>query len=217
MIQKKRIAIAEDHTILREGLCALFNSYPEYEVICEAEDGLNAVQLVLEKKPDILLLDLTMPKAGGLEVIKQIKKQKIKTKIIILTVHREDEYIFACFEAGADAYIQKAASHTELVLAIKSVLQGKRYLSPEISTQIIQGYLAGKKDLLESNSWNVLTAREREILKLVAEGYRNKEIAKLLYLSVKTVEKHRANLMKKLDLHNASALTTYAAQQGLIP
>jgi DNA-binding NarL/FixJ family response regulator len=131
-------------------------------------------------------------------------------------VHKTEEYILAALKAGADGYVLKDATHDELIMAVKNVLSGKRYISPGISEKVIEGYLDGKKVIKTHTSWDTLTQREREILKLIAEGYRNKEIAEYLCISVKTVEKHRANLMEKLDLHNVQALTTFALERGLI-
>jgi len=211
-----RIAIAEDHTILREGLRALLSSQPDFEVVGEAEDGRDAIRCVVTEKPDVILLDLSMPRMSGLEAIKEIKRQRPETKIVVLTVHKTEEYILATLEAGADGYVLKDATHSELVLAIMNALQGKRYLSPGISEKVIGGYLEGKKALKTQSTWDTLTQREREILKLIAEGNKNKEIADYLYISLKTVEKHRTNLMKKLDLHNVASLTAFAIEKGLI-
>ena len=211
-----RIAIAEDHTILREGLRALLSAEPQFEVVGEAEDGRAAIRLCEDLKPDLVLMDLSMPRMNGFEAIKEIKRQSPDVKIIALTVHKTDEYILATLQAGADGYVLKDATHSELVMAIKNVLRGKRYLSPGISEKVIEGYLEGKETLRTRSAWDTLTRREREILKLIAEGYKNKEVADYLYISLKTVEKHRANLMKKLDLHNAAELTAFAVDKGLV-
>ena len=198
-----RIVIAEDHTILREGLQALLSADSQFDVVGEAEDGLSAVRCCENLVPDLVLMDLSMPRMHGFDAIKEIKKQSSDIKIIALTVHKTDEYILATLQAGADGYVLKDATRSELVMAIKSVLMGKRYLSPGVSEKVIEGYLEGKETLKAKSAWDTLTRREREILKLIAEGYKNKEVADYLYISPKTVEKHRANLMKKLDLHNA--------------
>ncbi|MGD8776762.1 MAG: response regulator transcription factor, partial [Syntrophobacterales bacterium] len=139
-----------------------------------------------------------------------------ETRILALTVHKTEEFILEVLQAGADGYLLKDASSVELMMAIRSILGGKRYISPSVSQMVIEGYLDGKKGFESGSPWDTLTKREREILKLIAEGHKNKEIADYLYISVKTVEKHRANLMKKLDLHSASALTAYAMERGLI-
>ena len=216
MNQKYRIVIAEDHTILREGLRALLSSRPEFEIVGEAEDGRAAVQCIERLKPTLALMDLSMPRMNGMDAIREIKKRCPETKILVLTVHKTEEYILATFKAGADGYALKDSTHTELVIAIKSVLMGKPYLSPGISEKVIEGYLEGRRTLKTRTAYETLTHREREILKLIAEGYKNKEIADYLCISVKTVEKHRANLMDKLSLHNVQALTTFAIEKGLV-
>lgn len=213
---KYRIVIAEDHTILREGLRALLSSNPDFEIVGEVEDGLSAIQCVQKLIPDVVLMDLSMPRMHGMEAIREIKRRIPRTKVLVLTVHRAEEYIVAAFEAGAHGYVLKDASHAELVTAIRTVISGKPYLSPSVSEKVIAGYLEVKKNRKPDSSWGSLTQREREVLKLIAEGYKNKDIADLLCISAKTVEKHRANLMQKLDLHNVSALTAFAMERGLI-
>jgi len=214
--EKYRIVIAEDYTILRAGLRALLSSRPEFEIVGEAEDGRVAVQCVERLKPALVLMDLSMPRMNGMDAIREIKKRSPGTKVLVLTVHKAEEYILATFRAGADGYALKDSTHTELVIAIKSVLAGKPYLSPGISEKVIEGFLEGKRTLKTRTAYDSLTHREREILKLIAEGYKNKEIADSLCISVKTVEKHRANLMEKLGLHNVQALTTFAIEKGLV-
>jgi DNA-binding NarL/FixJ family response regulator len=216
MNPKKRIVIAEDHTILREGLRALLSAKPDYEIVGEAEDGNAAIHCVEKLKPNLVLMDLSMPRMNGMDAIKEIKKRSPETKVLVLTVHKTDEYIMATFQAGADGYVLKDSTHAELELAIQNVLSGKHFISPGISDKLIGGYLQGKKTLKITTPWETLTQRERGILKLIAEGYKNKEIADYLCISVKTVEKHRANLMQKLDLHNISDLTAFAIEKGLI-
>jgi two-component system response regulator NreC len=213
---RRRIVIAEDYTILREGLRSLLSSHPEFEVVGEAEDGQEAIRSVDRLKPDLALMDLSMPRMNGMDAIKEIKKRSPQTKVLVLTVHKTEEYIHAALQAGADGYILKDSTHAELGLAIKNILEGKRYISPGISESLIEGYLEGRKKAKPSTTWDTVTQREREILKLIAEGYKNKAIAEYLCISVKTVEKHRANLMKKLDLHNIQSLTALAMEKGLI-
>jgi DNA-binding NarL/FixJ family response regulator len=194
----------------------LLTSTDDFEVVAEAEDGLNALRLVEKYKPDLLLLDLSMPRMSGMSVIRDTKIQVPGTKILILTVHESEEYILEVFNSGADGYCLKDASRSELIMAIKRVLSGNRYISPGISQKVLEGYLKDKETLKPSSSWASLTKREREILKLVGEGYKNKEIADYLCVSAKTVEKHRSNIMRKLDLHTASALTAYAIERGMV-
>ena len=216
MPEKKRIVIAEDHTILREGLRMLLSSNPDFEVVGEAQDGLEAIRQVESLKPDLILMDLSMPRMNGVGAIQEIKKLNPTTKILVLTVHKTEEHILTALKTGAEGYILKDATHGELMLAMNNIFSGKSYLSPGISEKVIEGYLEGRKSVKSSTSWDTLTQREREILKMIAEGYRNKDIADYLCISAKTVEKHRANLMKKLDLHSASSLTSFAMEKGLI-
>ena len=216
MTEPYRIIIAEDHTILREGLRALLSADPRFEVVAEAADGRAAIERCEGLTPDLLLIDLSMPRMNGLEAIREIKKRNSDIKVIALTVHKTEEYILAALQAGADGYVLKDATHSELAMAIDHVLMGKCYLSPGVSEKVIEGYLEGRKALKSKTAWDTLTAREREILKLIAEGYKNKGIADDLCISLKTVEKHRANLMKKLHLHSVAELTAYAMQKGLV-
>jgi DNA-binding NarL/FixJ family response regulator len=216
MKKKHTIVIADDHTLFREGLRALLSAHEDLDVLGEAENGREALRAVAKHKPDLLLMDLSMPKMGGLEAIRELKGQEPGTKILVLTIHGTEEFVLEALHAGASGYILKDATHDELVLAIRSVLREKRYLSPDVSAKVIEGYIDGRKAVKSTSSWDSLTLREREILKLIAEGRRNKEIADILFLSAKTVAKHRANLMSKLDLHSASALTAYAMERGLL-
>jgi DNA-binding NarL/FixJ family response regulator len=214
--ERQRIVIAEDYTILREGLRALISSNPDYEVVGEAGDGHEAIQRVEKLKPHLVLMDLSMPRMNGMDAIREIRKRVPETKIVVLTIHKTEEYILATLKAGANGYVLKDATHDELMMAVANVLSGKRYISPGISEKVIEGYLEGRKGIKSHTSWDTVTHREREILKLIAEGYRNKGIAEYLCISVKTVEKHRANLMEKLDLHNVQALTAFAIEKGLV-
>lgn len=214
--KKSRIVIAEDHTILREGLKALLASDPRLEIAGEAADGMEAIRKVQELKPDLILLDLTMPRMNGIEAIRELKRESPDTRVLVLTVHKTEEYVLASLRAGADGYTLKDSTHAELSAAITAVLGGHNYLSPQISGKVISGYLDGKKRIKAKSSLESLTMREREILKLIAEDYKNREIADCLCISLKTVEKHRDNLMKKLDLHSAAALTAFAIEHGLV-
>jgi two-component system response regulator NreC len=213
---KKRVVLAEDHTILREGLRALLSSSAEFEIVGEAADGRVAIERVAALKPDLVLMDLSMPKMSGLDAIREIKRQLPETKVVALTVHKTEEYVSAALQAGADGYVLKDTTHSELLIALRNVLTGKRFLSPGISETVINGYLEGKKAQAPQSPWDTLTNREREILKLIAEGYKNREIADYLCISVKTVETHRTSLMRKLDLHSVSALTAYAVEKGMV-
>ncbi|MCU0613967.1 MAG: response regulator transcription factor [Desulfobacterales bacterium] len=216
MANTKNIVLAEDHRLLREGVRALLHSRRDFQVVCEAENGIEAIRCVEKHAPDLILLDLSMPKMSGLSVIKEIKSRFPEVKILTLTIHESDQYVLEAFQSGADGYCLKDASKDELLIAIESVLNGKTYISPGISEGVMVGYLEGKKTLKTSTTWDNITQREKDVLKLIGEGYRNKEIADFLNISVKTVEKHRANIMKKTDLHNVSALTAYAIEKKLV-
>jgi DNA-binding NarL/FixJ family response regulator len=216
MAKRHRIVIAEDHKILREGLKALVKSSDELEVLAEAGDGLEAIRAVEKYHPDLLLLDLSMPRMSGISVIKDIKGRFPETKILALTIHESEDYILESFHSGLDGYCLKDASSSELLMAISRVLEGKTYLSPGISEKVLVGFLEEKKTLKTGTSWDTVTQREREVLKLVGEGYKNKEIADYLCISVKTVEKHRSNIMRKLDVHTSSGLTAIAIDKGLV-
>jgi DNA-binding NarL/FixJ family response regulator len=214
--KKARVLIVEDHRLFREGLKSLLADKTDFEVVGEAGDGLEAIRKIKRRQPNLLLLDLSMPKMNGISVMREIKGQFPEIKILALTIHESDQYVLEAFEAGSDGYCLKDAGRNELMVAIDSVLLGKRYISPSISDNVLEGYLTGRKKLKSKTSWDTITPREREVLKLLGEGYQNKEISDMLHISVKTVEKHRANIMNKLDLHNAAALTAYAIEHGLV-
>jgi len=216
MSLKRRIVIAEDQTIVREGLRSLLESEENIEVIAEARDGLETIKCVEQYSPDLVLLDLAMPKMSGLSALKDIKERFEHTKILVLTFHTSEEYILEAFENGADGYCLKNDTHKELLTAINSLLAGKSYISPTISGKVLEGYIEGRKKLKKETSWEILTKREKEVLKLVGEGYSSVEIGKILNISSKTADKHRANIMNKLNLHSASALTAYAIERGLV-
>ncbi len=216
MNEKLRVLIVEDHPIFREGLRALLSSTLELDVVGEAGDGVEAVRMVEELAPALVLMDLSLPRMNGVEAIERIKERIPDVKILALTVHMDEEYILAAFQAGADGYVLKDATRAELVTAIETVISGKNYLSPGISEKVIKGFIKGVKTQKVEPVDTGLTQREVEVLKLVAEGYTNKMIADRLFISVKTVERHRANVMAKLDLHTPQALTAYAFEKGLI-
>jgi DNA-binding NarL/FixJ family response regulator len=214
MARPGRILIIEDHTLLRAGLRALLTQGEEFEIIGEFDNGRDAVRAVGALAPDLILMDLSMPGIDGIEAITEIRQRHPAIRILVLTIHRAEEYVHASLRAGANGYVLKDASHDELRVAIRSVLDGKTYLSPDVSSCVVTGYL-GKDREGASSPWSILTHREREVLKLVAEGHSNRGIAEFLCLSVKTVEKHRSNVMRKLDLHNAAKLTAYAIERGI--
>jgi DNA-binding NarL/FixJ family response regulator len=217
MSKKKRVYIVDDHTLLRAGLRALLSQDPDVDVVGESDNGHDAIREIANLGPDLVLMDISMRGMNGIETIVDIKRRNPDARVLVLTIHKADEYILASLRAGADGYMLKEATHDELRVAMRSILNGKTYLSPDISGKVIHGYLGtGKAENVGSSPWDTLTHREREVLKLIAEGHPNKYISDYFCLSIKTVEKHRSNLMKKLDLHNASMLTSYAIEKGLV-
>jgi DNA-binding NarL/FixJ family response regulator len=213
---KVRIAIAESQTIVRNGLRCMLTSTDNLEVVGEAEDGIDAIRCVEALQPDLLLTELELPKMNGIAAIKEIKRRSPERKILVLTSHKSDEDVLEALRAGADGYCLKDATQAELAQAIKTVLAGNRYLSPGIPSELLEIERGRKRTLVPGSSWDKVTNREKEVLKLIGEGHTNKAIADCLRISVKTVEKHRDNLRKKLDLHSTSALTAYAIEKGLV-
>jgi two-component system, NarL family, response regulator NreC len=216
IMEKIRIVIAEDSKLLREGLCLMIKSDDTLEVVAEAADGFEAIAQCVEHTPDMAMLDLSMPKMDGLSAIKEIKRQIPGIKILALTIHDSEDFILECFKCGVQGYCLKDTSQDELLKAIHLVSSGKTFISPSIAGKVMEGYLEGKKHLKERSAWDTLTQREKEILKLVAEGYTSKEIAGMLCNSPKTIERHRANIMGKLSVNNVSQLTAIAIEKGMV-
>jgi DNA-binding NarL/FixJ family response regulator len=210
-----RILIADDHTILRAGIRSLLDMVPDFQVVGEVDNGKDAIYQAGLLKPDLLLSDLSMPKTNGTEAIQRIKSRYPDIKILVLTVHKTEEYIHAALKAGADGYVLKDDTSDELINAINNIMADKTYLSPSICSEVVMGFLSVPNKERITTSIDLLTTREREVMKLIAEGYRNKDIAEYLSISLKTVEKHRSNMMKKLDLHSASSITSYAIKNGM--
>ncbi len=215
MNKKYRIMIVEDHTLLREGLSTMIASDPQIEIVGGADNGLDAVRQAVALKPDLILMDINMPVMNGTEALIDIKKRDPSIKIMMLTAHKAEEYIRDCLQSGADGYVLKHSTRDELMSAIHIVLNGRTYLSQVVSEQIVSGY-KGTANPRAQSTWQSLSTREREVLKLVAEGNTNKMISSLICVSIKTVEKHRSNLMKKLNMHNSAALTAFAIEKGLL-
>ncbi len=213
---KSRMLIAEDHNLLRQGLRSLISTLPDFEVVGECKDGKDAVRLATSLAPALILMDLSMPGLNGIEATAQIKRRQPEIKVIALTSYKTDEYVREALRAGVDGYILKDASYDELVMALRSVVSGKKFLSPDVSGHLVDNYLNGSRPESKGAAWDKLTARERSILKLIAEGRTNRATAEFLNVSPKTVEKHRANLMRKLGLRNVSELTLVALESGLI-
>ena len=212
-----RILLADDHAILREGIRALLEDQHDMEVVGEAADGRQAVGLTRELNPDIVVMDIGMPLLNGLEATRQIKHDCPQVSVLVLTMHDNEEYVSQILAAGASGYVLKRAASSELVMAIRAVAAGQSYLSPALTKLLIESYI-GRKPAAPAvvDSFDTLTAREREVLQLVAEGHTNLEIARLLNISLKTVKAHRSNLMQKLGVHDRGDLIKLAIQRGII-
>lgn len=210
-----RVLLADDHRILREGIRALIDDPEDMQVVGEAEDGLETVKKVAKLQPDVVVMDIAMPLLNGLEATRQIRRDFPQVKVLILTMHDNEEYIRQVLAAGALGYVLKDAAARDLLGAIRTVNQGEAVLSPAITRLVIEDYLRWG-DIRPEDTTDGLTAREREVLQLIAEGYTNKEIAGIMSLSVKTVQSHRTNLMNKLDLHDRGELIKYAIQKKII-
>ena len=215
-MNKMRILIADDHAIVREGLRTLLEAQPDIEVVGEATDGEEAVNKTQEIQPDIVLMDITMPGMNGLEATRQIKQKNPDAKILVLTMHEGDEYFFKFLDAGASGYFIKGGSSTELISALRAVWNGDVFLYPTMAKKLLSDYLQRVKTGSNKESYDGLTNREREVLKLIAEGYTNQEISEHLVLSVTTVQTHRAHIMAKLGLHGPTELVKYALRRGFI-
>ncbi len=214
-MNKIRVLLADDHTILRDGIRALLDDQADIEVVGEAQDGQATVKMTAQLLPDVVVMDIAMPLLNGLEATRQIQRDYPQVKVLILTMHENEEYIRQVLAAGALGYVLKDAAAHDLLGAIRAVYQGEAVLSPAITRLVIEDYLRWG-DIRPPDSTNGLTSREREVLQLIAEGYTNKEIAEILCLSIKTVQSHRTNLMSKLDLHDRGELIKYAIQKKII-
>ena len=212
---KIRVLLVDDHTILRQGLKKLLDQ-PEIEVVGEASDGHQAIAEANRLLPDVILMDITMPDMNGIEATRQVRRQRPDMRVLVLTMHENEEYLFQVLRAGASGYILKEAADTELITAIRAVQSGRFYLSPSAQSMMVGDYLQRVRTGEEKDSYSGLTEREREILKLVAEGLTNNQIAERLFISPKTVDTHRTHIMDKLNLHSRAELVKYAMRRGLL-
>jgi DNA-binding NarL/FixJ family response regulator len=209
------ILLADDHTIVRDGIRALLDDEPDMTVVGEAKDGREAVCMAREHQPDVVLMDVVMPLLNGREATRQIKREWPHIQVLVLSMHENEEYVRQMLAAGAAGYILKDAAARDLIGAIRAVHQGEAVLSPAVTRLVLEDYLRWA-DLEGQPDENCLTAREREVLQLIAEGYTNKEMAEILCISIKTVQSHRSNLMAKLDIHDRGELIKYAIQKKII-
>jgi DNA-binding NarL/FixJ family response regulator len=214
-MKKIRVLLADDHRILRDGIRALLEDEDDMEVVGEAEDGREAVEMAQELAPDVVLMDVAMPLLNGVEATQRIRQAAEQVQVLVLTMHENEEYVRRLLAAGAGGYVLKDAAARELVAAIRAVHAGEAVLSPAVTRLVLEDYLRFA-DIPRDPERNCLTGREREVLQLIAEGYTNKEMAEILTISIKTVESHRHNLMRKLDLHNRGELIKYAIQKKII-
>ena len=211
-----RILLADDHNVMRRGLRLLLESQPGFTVVAEASDGRQAVDQALATKPDVVVLDITMPQLSGTEAAQRIIEALPGTAVVILSMHADEGYVLRALKAGAKGYLVKDTAEGDLIEAIKVVSEGKAFFSPEISKMLVEDYVREIRTRGADDSYELLTAREREILHLLAGGKTNKDIATLLNLSLFTVETHRRNLQEKLNLHSLAELILYAVRKGLI-
>ena len=211
-----KVLLAEDHTIVRKGIYSLLMEAANIEVVGEAEDGRQAIEMVEALLPDVVLMDINMPNLNGLEATRQIKKMYPTINVLVLTMYTNEEYIYQVLQSGASGYLVKQSAPGELLSAIEAAHRGDTFLSPAISQKIVDGYLRQDESDTVQSRYSTLTPREREILQLVTEGCSNKDIAEKLTISVKTVGVHRTNLMEKLDIHNTIDLVKYALRKGII-
>lgn len=210
------ILLADDHQVLREALLLLLEMQTDFQVIAGTGDGLEAVTLMEKHKPDVLIVDMMMPGLSGLEVARRAKRLSPATKVIVLSMHDTESYVVESLQAGVAGYVLKQSSSQELVFAIRQVLAGNLYLSPSLSERAIQAYMQRSSDSRVEDPFDSLTDREREVFQLAAEGLSNPQIAERLSLSARTVEMHRANLMKKLGLKTQTELVKYAVKRGVV-
>lgn len=209
-----RVLVADDHTIVRQGLVSLLAESGECEVVAEAADGLEAVEKAVATRPEVAILDLSMPRLPGLEAVRRIRESCPRTRLLVLTVHEEEEYVLPCVRAGAAGYLIKDSAVTELLAAVRALHAGQGYFGPQVSRLLAEQIRHGGQ--VQDDPYGTLTPREREVFHGVVEGKTTKEIARGLAISVKTADNHRYRLMDKLGLHNTAELVRYAARHGLL-
>ncbi|HTY58953.1 MAG TPA: response regulator transcription factor [Bacteroidota bacterium] len=217
-MKKIKILIADDHSVVREGLRALLGKVADFDVVAESADGEEAVRLTRERKPDVAIVDISMPKLNGVEATRRIREQSPDTKVLIFTIHENEEYVYQMVASGANGYVLKDAGKNDLIAAVRSIHTGGRFFSPGVSRLIIDEFVRRSRanGTGAAAGKSPLTHRESEILQYIASGFTNAEIAGKLFLSVRTVNTHRTNLMQKLDVHNTAGLVRYAMENGIV-
>ncbi len=216
-MEKIRILLADDHTVVRQGLRVLLEAEPDIAVVGEAETGRQAVQLARKLAPDVVVMDVAMPNLNGLEATRQIARELPLVKLLVLSSYDDEEYVHQVTEAGAAGYLVKQTAATDLIKAVREARKGNAFFSPAISRRLVERYREAFLKGAPDKAWNAqLTSREAEVLQLIAEGKANKQIAAELCISIKTVEKHRQQVMNKLDIHDIAGLTRYAISKGVI-
>lgn len=215
-MKKVRILLADDHTVMRAGLRALLERQPNFEVVGEADDGPQAVQMAAEKSPDVVVMDIGMPNLNGIEATRQILAKHPATSVVILSMYSDESYVMRALQAGARAYLLKDSAVADVIRAVESVMHGKSFFSPAVSRILAEDYVRALKQKGSTDSYELLTDREREILQLLAEGKSNKDVAVMLDISVYTAETHRKRILQKLNLHSSAELVLYAVRKGII-
>jgi two-component system response regulator NreC len=211
-----RIVLADDHAVIRSGLRALLQQQEGFQIVGEASDGREAVDLVEKTKPNVVVMDITMPNLNGIEAARQIAAKGLGVAVVVLSMHADEGYVLRALKAGVRGYLLKESLESDLIQAIHSVHQGKAFFSPAVSRVLVEDYMRQLQDRDIEDSFDLLTTREKEILQMVAEGKSNKDVANALNLSVYTVETHRSNIMEKLNLHGVPELILYAVRKGVI-
>jgi len=211
-----RVLVIDDHAVVRAGIRMLLEGEPDFEIVGEGETGEDAVRLAQELKPDVILMDVSMPRLDGIEATRRIKAQSSTSAILALTIHEGQDYFFQMLQAGASGYVPKRTAPDELLRAVRVVAEGNVFLEPSIAKDLVADYLVRVREGAEHDSYDGLTEREREILTFIAEDETNQAIANQLHISVNTVERHRENIMHKLNLHTRTELVKYAIRKGLV-
>ncbi|MEW6739332.1 MAG: response regulator [Nitrospirota bacterium] len=215
-MSKIKVLIADDHVLVREGIAAFLKTCDDIEVVAEASDGIEAIEKTGRLHPDVVVMDINMPRLGGYEATIEMKKINPDTKILVLTQYEDREYISRFLKAGVSGYLLKKAVGSDLIAALRAINRGELYLHSSITSEVVAGYLGKDRQTMVEDPYEKLTDREKQVLKLIAEGYTHKEMAELLNISVKTVIAHQTNISEKLDIHSRSGLLKFAIQRGII-